>query len=272
VAHQTVRQSTWQVVFQEKNTTIGGKNDFSSPPSPSSSIQAPHPSAYACATARRPLPKERYSSPPLPLSLSCASLLPLSCVYAGEGCEVLGAKRLRRSWVRVMATRARYKIIAMILTAALRAPHPSAYACATARRPLPKERYSSPPLPCFPAAPCPPASPLSVDKRHTLCSNALMKLFDFEPEFAFDPEKNQVLQATRGISFEEIIARIEAGYAVRIYKHPNPEKYPAQEFCEVNMGDYIFVVPLIIDGRRVFLKTIFPSRKATRNHKKGTLP
>jgi hypothetical protein len=45
----------------------------------------------------------RVMVPPATCHLPPASLFPLSCVYAGEGCEVLGATRLRRRWVRVMA-------------------------------------------------------------------------------------------------------------------------------------------------------------------------
>ena len=52
-------------------------------------------------------------------------------------------------------------------------------------------------------------------------------------------------------------------------EHPNTEKYPNQLLYEVDVDGYVHVVPVIRSGRILFLKTIYPSRKATRRRSKG---
>lgn len=87
--------------------------------------------------------------------------------------------------------------------------------------------------------------------------------------FEFDPEKNAWLIRARGISFEQIIARIEEGHLVGGVSHPNVDRYPDQLLFEVDMGEYIYVMPVVITGRTIFCKTAYPSRQATRKHRKG---
>jgi hypothetical protein len=90
-----------------------------------------------------------------------------------------------------------------------------------------------------------------------------------EWDFAFDPEKNAWLIRERGISFEQIIALIESGKLIRVLEHPDTKKYADQLLYEVDVDGYIHVVPVVRQGRSLFLKTIYPSRKATRKHRKG---
>jgi hypothetical protein len=73
----------------------------------------------------------------------------------------------------------------------------------------------------------------------------------------------------RGIGFEQIIALIGAGKLVRVLEHPDKRKYPNQLLYEVDVNGYIYVVPAVRRGRSLFLKTIYPSRKATRQYRKG---
>lgn len=87
--------------------------------------------------------------------------------------------------------------------------------------------------------------------------------------FDFDPEKDAKLRRERGIGFEEIIALIEAGKLLRVLEHENQARYPKQWLYEVDVDGYVYVVPVVRDGGTLFLKTIFPSRKATRRHQKG---
>ena len=87
--------------------------------------------------------------------------------------------------------------------------------------------------------------------------------------FAFDPEKDAKLRRERGMGFEDIIALIEAGKLLRVLEHENRDKYPNQWIYEVDVGGYVYVVPVVRDGDTLFLKTIFPSRKATKRHRKG---
>ena len=50
-------------------------------------------------------------------------------------------------------------------------------------------------------------------------------------------------------------------------EHPNAERYPNQLLYEVDVDGYVHVVP-IRERRTLFLKTIYPSRKATRKRRK----
>jgi len=81
--------------------------------------------------------------------------------------------------------------------------------------------------------------------------------------FNWDNAKNHVLKKERGISFEEIVIAIEAGNTVDVLEHPNKNRYPDQILILVNVRDYIYVVPAVIDSNGFFMKTVFPSRKFT---------
>jgi hypothetical protein len=87
-------------------------------------------------------------------------------------------------------------------------------------------------------------------------------------DYAFNPEKNARLIRERGIGFEEIIALIEAGKLIRVLEHPDKAKYPNQLLYEIDVDGYIYVVPVVKVHRVLFLKTIYPSRKATRRRAK----
>lgn len=82
-------------------------------------------------------------------------------------------------------------------------------------------------------------------------------------DYAFDHAKNDRLKRERSISFEQIIALIEGGGLIRILEHPDSGKYPDQSLFEVDVDGYVSVVPVVRQGQTLFLKTIYPSRKAT---------
>ena len=84
--------------------------------------------------------------------------------------------------------------------------------------------------------------------------------------FNWNPEKNEQLRGERGISFEEILFHIENGDILDILKHPNQTKYQGQQIFVVAVNDYVHLVPFVEDEYEVFLKTIIPSRKATRKY------
>ncbi|MBL7193293.1 MAG: hypothetical protein ISS73_05020 [Pirellulales bacterium] len=46
----------------------------------------------------------------------------------------------------------------------------------------------------------------------------------------------------------------------------NPEKYPLQSIAFVVVDEYIFLVPFDVAGDVIHLRTIIPSRKATRQY------
>jgi hypothetical protein len=90
-----------------------------------------------------------------------------------------------------------------------------------------------------------------------------------ELDYAFDPQKNAWLIRERAIGFEQIIALIESSKLIQVLDHPNAEKYPNQLLYEVDVDGYVHVVPVVREGRILFMKTIYPSRKATRKREKG---
>lgn len=85
-------------------------------------------------------------------------------------------------------------------------------------------------------------------------------------QFDWNAEKNLLLKTERGISFNEIVVAIEQGHLLDTVKHPNQEQYPNQSIYVINLQDYVYLVPFVQDGEAIFLKTIIPSRKATRDY------
>jgi len=83
--------------------------------------------------------------------------------------------------------------------------------------------------------------------------------------FRWPQEKNELLKAARGISFEEITVAVEAGGLLDVVPHPNPKRYPRQKIMVVEVFGYAYLVPFIEEQDHFFLKTIIPSRKATRD-------
>ena len=84
--------------------------------------------------------------------------------------------------------------------------------------------------------------------------------------FRWNNDKNEQLKRGRGVSFEEVVLSIEASALLDILDHKNPTRYPEQKIFVVRIGDYVYLVPFVEDDKEVFLKTIIPSRKATRDY------
>jgi uncharacterized DUF497 family protein len=84
--------------------------------------------------------------------------------------------------------------------------------------------------------------------------------------FRWSPEKNEALAADRGVSFESIVVAIESGGLLDILAHPNQAKYPRQRILVVAADNYVCLVPFVEEDDYFFLKTIIPSRKATRDY------
>ncbi len=82
--------------------------------------------------------------------------------------------------------------------------------------------------------------------------------------YGWDPDKNEWLKATRGISFEQIELAIANGWVLDVFDNPNKEKYPLQQVLVVNVNNYAYFVPYVESAEGKFLKTIIPSRKMTR--------
>lgn len=88
--------------------------------------------------------------------------------------------------------------------------------------------------------------------------------------YDFSAEKNQQLIDIRGISFEEIIAALGDGKLLDILEHHNSEKFSHQKIYVIDINGYVYLVPFVRQSEnRVFLKTIFPSRKLTKLYLKN---
>ncbi|MCK5760228.1 MAG: BrnT family toxin [Candidatus Delongbacteria bacterium] len=87
--------------------------------------------------------------------------------------------------------------------------------------------------------------------------------------FKWNAEKNKLLLKERGITFEEVVQKIESGSKVIETDHPNKSKYPNQKILIVDVEGYAYLVPCVITEDEYFLKTIIPSRKATKKYLGG---
>lgn len=87
--------------------------------------------------------------------------------------------------------------------------------------------------------------------------------------YKWNHNKNERLKAERGLSFEQVILHIERGDLIDVIEHPNQSKYPNQQMLIVKIKNYAYLVPFVEDEEGKFLKTIIPSRKATREYLGG---
>ena len=87
-----------------------------------------------------------------------------------------------------------------------------------------------------------------------------MKYFDWSEE------KNVKLKRERNISFEVVVSQIELGFLIDIIENSNQTKYKDQNLMVVEYEEYVYLVPFVEDDEKVFLKTIIPSRKATKKY------
>lgn len=81
--------------------------------------------------------------------------------------------------------------------------------------------------------------------------------------FNWSTEKSQMLKQERDISFEEILTFIEAGKVIEVLQNPN---YSNQKMFLINIDNYIYVVPFTESKEEIFLKTIYKSRKFTKEY------
>jgi len=87
--------------------------------------------------------------------------------------------------------------------------------------------------------------------------------------YKWNHDKNGRLKAERGIGFEQVILHIERGDLLDVVEHSNQFKYPNQRMLVVKIKNYAYLIPFVEDEEGRFLKTIIPSRKATREYLGG---
>lgn len=86
--------------------------------------------------------------------------------------------------------------------------------------------------------------------------------------FDWDTDKNEKLIKERNISFEEVVFFIEQGRVLDVVDNPNP-KYRHQRMFVLDILGYVHLIPFTETSESYFLKTIFPSRKATKEYLQG---
>lgn len=84
--------------------------------------------------------------------------------------------------------------------------------------------------------------------------------------YTWNAGNNELLRKGRGISFEDVVFHIGAGDVVDIFEHPDQGRYPGQRILAVVMEGYAYFVPFVESEEEIFLKTIIPSRKATKRY------
>jgi uncharacterized DUF497 family protein len=85
-------------------------------------------------------------------------------------------------------------------------------------------------------------------------------------EFDWSDEKSESSEKIRGICFEDVIVHIQNGCVLDVIRHPNRDRHPNQNMIVLDVEGYIHLVPYVKSRGVRFLKTIIPSRKATREY------
>lgn len=82
--------------------------------------------------------------------------------------------------------------------------------------------------------------------------------------FDWDDEKNEWLRRERGITFELYVMYIERGFILDILQNKHPRAH--QKVFILNIEGYAYRVPFVEDGKKIFLKTAYPSREDTEHY------
>ena len=90
-----------------------------------------------------------------------------------------------------------------------------------------------------------------------------MKVYDWKDE------KNEWLRKERGLTFEDVVFHLAHGGLLDTIEHPNQRQYPGQRIFIVDVEGYACLVPFVENGEVIFLKTVIPSRKMTRQYLGG---
>ena len=83
---------------------------------------------------------------------------------------------------------------------------------------------------------------------------------------SWNNDKNEKLKHERGISFEDFIYYIEHEGLIAILSHANQKRYPGQKIYVIEIDNYVYLIPFVEAENEIFLKTIIPSRKATKKY------
>ena len=97
---------------------------------------------------------------------------------------------------------------------------------------------------------------------------SLLSYNSYVENFEWNDDKNEKLKEERGISFEMAVKAILNSNLVKIEKNPS-KKHLNQLMHIININNYCYLVPFVREKDKIFLKTIIPSRKATKKYIKN---
>jgi len=81
----------------------------------------------------------------------------------------------------------------------------------------------------------------------------------------WDVEKDAKLRIERHICFKEVIEALFGDGFLNVEKNPSGKRSDQMIYI-VRIKDYAYLVPYVEDNEKVFLKTVIPSRKATKKY------
>ena len=90
----------------------------------------------------------------------------------------------------------------------------------------------------------------------------------FGKRVEWNEEKNAKLLAERGVGFEEVYAAIQNGFLLSVVNGKVP-KYQHQKVFVVSIEGYTYAVPFVEDDKKIFLKTLYPSRDLHHQYHRG---
>jgi len=85
----------------------------------------------------------------------------------------------------------------------------------------------------------------------------------------WDEAQNATRRKARGVVFEDAVFHIERGDLLDILEYPHADRHPDQRVLVVRQDRQVYLVPFSEDDHSVFLKTIIPTRKATKQYLGG---
>ena len=91
----------------------------------------------------------------------------------------------------------------------------------------------------------------------------LENLFEIE----WNETKNTLLKEQRNVCFEDVLFAVEGEKVLDIVKNSS-NNHDTQYCLIVEISDYAYVVSFVENGEKFFLKTIFPSKRDKKVHRR----
>jgi hypothetical protein len=85
----------------------------------------------------------------------------------------------------------------------------------------------------------------------------------------WDERKDILLQLERGIGFSLIAEKLGRNAYLAVVDHWNQQLHPGQRVFVIDIDGYAHYVPFAETHAMIFLKTVFPSRKATQQYRRA---